>query len=334
MTRRKRIVSLIPQALFDEFYTPEVEQAFAEYFEVDSRPGLESERELVDALLGAEGCLLSWRSPKLTSRVLEAATDLRIIGHAAGSVKEFVDPVAWDRGIVVVNAAHVIAKYVGEMALLLSLSLLRNISQNDQAMKSGVRWKPHAWTHTDSLHGKVVGLVGFGLTAREFMKLLAPFDVRILVYDPHVPADVIAEAGARKVTLEELAEASDIISLHAPKTDETEGMIGKETLSMMKDGALLINTARGSLIDEDALVAELRTGRIRAALDVYREEPLALDHPLRQLPGVILTPHLSGPVMTQRWRMLLSLADDFRQCLIDGERPARAIRKEQLALMT
>jgi len=242
--------------------------------------------------------------------------------------------VAWDRGIVVVNAAHVIAKYVGEMALLLSLSLLRNISQNDQAMKSGVRWKPHAWTHTDSLHGKVVGLVGFGLTAREFMKLLAPFDVRILVYDPHVPADVIAEAGARKVTLEELAEASDIISLHAPKTDETEGMIGKETLSMMKDGALLINTARGSLIDEDALVAELRTGRIRAALDVYREEPLALDHPLRQLPGVILTPHLSGPVMTQRWRMLLSLADDFRQCLIDGERPARAIRKEQLALMT
>lgn len=331
VAEKPKVVLLLAQDLYDEFMVPPVVDALAA-FDVLHVPGARTEDELLEALQGAAGCITSWRSPQLTRRVIEGAAELRIIGHAAGSVKGYVDPAAWDRGIVVVNAARVIAPYVGEMALLLTLAALRNLPQNDRALRSGVRWKPNAWTHTDTLFGKTVGLVGFGATAREFAALLAPFRTKLLVYDPYASEDDVRAFGARLVPLEELLRTADVVSLHAASTPETKGLISAERLALMKDGAILINTARGALVDEEALVAEVRRGRLKAALDVFAQEPLADDHPLRSEERCIITPHLAGPVTTERWRMLLAIALDFRRYLIEGEPLPHVVLKRHLEI--
>lgn len=280
MREKPKVALLLTQDLYDEFYVPEVEQALAS-FDVLHAPDTRTEEQLLHVLQGAAGCITSWKSPKLTSRVIEGCPNLRIVGHAAGSVKGFVDPVAWERGIVVVNAAHVIAPYVGEMALLLTLAALRNLPQNDRALRTGEVWKPNAWTHTDTLFGKRIGLIGFGATAREFASLLAPFRPELLVYDPYVPESAVHPFNGKRVPLETLLREADIVSLHAPNTSETRGLLSAERLGLLKDGAIVVNTARGALIDEEALLAQVRTGRLRAALDVFAKEPLAPDHPFR-----------------------------------------------------
>ena len=329
MVRSHKVVLLLTQELYDEFMVDPVRDALSA-FDVVHAPHARTEDELLQVLKGTVGGITSWKSPQLTRRVIEAAPCLRIIGHAAGSVKGFVDPVAWDREIVVVNAAHVIARYVGEMALLLSLAALRNLPQNDQALRRGERWKPNTWTHTDTLFGKTVGLVGFGATAREFATLLAPFRIELVVYDPYVSEGAVKAFGGCLMSLEELLRTADIVSLHAPDSPETKGIMSAERLALMRDGAILINTARGALVDEEALVKELRSGRLKAALDVFSKEPLADDHPLRSVEHCIITPHLSGPVMTERWRMLHAIATDFRRHLIDGEPLQRVVLKAHL----
>lgn len=329
MAAKPKVVLLLTEELHKEFMVPEVEEALSA-FEVVHAPQARTEDELISVLQGAAGCITSWRSPRLTAKVIERSESLRIIGHSAGSVKDFVDILAWDRNIVVINAAHVIARYVGEMALLFTLAALRNLPQNDRMLREGVQWKPNKWTHTDTLFGKTVGLVGFGATGREFANLLGPFGTKLLVYDPYIDRARVEEYGGELVSLETLLQRADIVSLHAPAIVANKGMIGAKELAMMKDGAILVNTARGALIDEEALLAELQKGRIKAALDVYEREPLALDHPFRKAEHAIITPHISGPVMTERWRMLKAIADDFRRYLIDNEPLKRTVSRESL----
>src|SRR5262249_38303951 len=142
------------------------------------------------------------------------------------------------------------------------------------------------------LRGAVVGLVSASTVGREVIRLLQPFDVTILLYDPYLTDADVRSLGVTKGSLDELFGRSEIVSLHAPSIPATRHMIGAEQLRRLRDGALLINTSRGSVIDHDALVAEARAGRIRVLLDVTDPEPLPLDHPLRALPNVQLTPHV------------------------------------------
>jgi phosphoglycerate dehydrogenase-like enzyme len=290
-----------------------------------------TEAELRERVGDMDACITTWGSPKFTADVVAAAPRLKIIAHAAGSVKPVVSDAVFARGIVVTSAAGVIARYVGEMALLFTLAALRQLLRYDAALKQERVWRVTGVPEPDTLLDQRVGLIGFGRTGREFARLLRPFDVELLIYDPHIGDAVAREYGARLVSLEEVLTTCRVISLHAASLPGTRNLLDATRLAMIPDGVAFINTARGALVDMAALVEELKKGRFTAALDVFDpEEPLPADHPLRDLPNVILTPHVAGPVRTRYWEMGRYAVDTVRRVLA-GETVPDAVTAEQLA---
>jgi phosphoglycerate dehydrogenase-like enzyme len=172
-------------------------------------------------------------------------------------------------------------------------------------------WKSDNWFN-EGLFGKNVGLVGFGMVAKYLVGMLAPYRVRIKVYDPFVQDKVLSDFCVERASLEDIFSTCRVISLHAPKTPGTYHMINKELLRMIPDGALFVNTARGAVVDEEALVQELQTGRFKAVLDVYEIEPLPLESKLRGLQNVLLIPHMAGPTIDLRKTVTEELASDIK----------------------
>ncbi len=255
---------------------------------------------------------------RLPESALDGASRLKIIGHLAGSVRRVVPAVAYDRGIVVTHAAPIIARSVGEMALGLIIAGLRCMVEHDAAFKQlGTRGDDRlSYATNRGLQGSRIGIIGASMTGRELIKLLRPFgeDMDICVADPYLSDYAAGELGVTKLELAELLSTSDVISLHAPSTEETHHMIGEREVKLLKDGALLVNTARGALIDHDALLAELKTGRIKAALDVYLEtlsaDQVALSE-YRTLSNVIITPGRAGPSAQLRRQLGAAIVDEF-----------------------
>jgi phosphoglycerate dehydrogenase-like enzyme len=259
---------------------------------------------------------------------------LHFIGYAAGSIKHIIPPAVFDRGVVVSHAADLLADSVAELCLGYVLSIWRQIPQFDRAMHAHRPWREIAgqYGYGHGLYARTVGLIGCGMVARKFIRLLKPFDPVILVYDPYLPDTRAAELGVTKAGLDELFERSDVISNHLPTTPETHHLIRGEHLRRIRNGALFINTARAAAIDYDALLEELRTGRFQAALDVFPQEPLADDSPFRDLPNVVLTPHRAGSTIESRARLGTAMVDE---CLrfFRGEPLRYQVYKEQLAIM-
>ena len=289
-------------------------------------------REAARLLLQADGAITSWKSPRLTGEMALVSRKLRIIAHAAGSVKNLVDPVFFDRGVAVTSAASAIAPSVGEMALAMTLAGLRALFKYDREVRRGFR-KDFLAAPPDSrgLFGRRVGLVGFGRTAREFARLLEPFGCEILAFDPFARPGT-APSSVRLVPLDEIVTSCDVISLHAAWTPETYHLLDARRIGMMKDGAILVNTSRGGLVDEAALAAELRTGRISAALDVTSMEPLPSGADFIALPNVILTPHISGPTFDRLPELGRTAVEDLR-VFFSGGRPANLVTIEMLSTM-
>lgn len=169
------------------------------------------------------------------------------------------------------------------------------------------------------VYGVTIGVISAGRAGAHYIKLMKNFDVRILLYDPFVSEEKAAELGADKVELDELLKQSDVVSIHAPSIPETYHMLNGDRLAIMKDNAVLINTARGSIIDEQALVAELEKGRLFACIDVTDPEPPAEEHPFRSLPNVVLTPHIAGAVNNGLYRIGKYVVSEI-QAYIEGEK--------------
>lgn len=244
---------------------------------------------------GADACMTCWGTPGFTPEVLAAAPKLRLIAHAAGSVKSLVPDIAWQRGIRVTSAAPIIAEDVAETVLGLMIVSLKRLQPMIDASRRG-EWadelvSPERCTR---LHRITVGVIGASAVGRNLIRMLKPFGVAVLLFDPFVDEAGARELGVTRAPLEELMERADVVTLHAPAVAETRRMINGRNLSRMRDGALFINTARGSLVDEAALVKELSSGRISACLDVFDPEPPEPASPLYRLPNVILTPHVAG----------------------------------------
>jgi len=280
-------------------------------------------------LADADVCITSWGSPRLSPAVVKAAPRLKLLCHAAGSVKPFVSEAVWERGIKVTSAAAAIAVGVAETTLGWIIVAAKQALVANQAVHAG-GWKREMRFPAGDLPGKRIGIVGASHVGRNVIRLLAQFDVEILLYDPYVTARAAAELGAKKVTLDDLMSTADIISLHAPKTDETHHMINAKNLALVRDGVTLINTARGSLIDEAAFVEHLKTGRIWAILDVTDPEPPVADHPFRSLPNVVLTPHIAGTVDTGRTRIGECVTEEVRR-FAAGEPQKHEVTREMLS---
>ena len=169
--------------------------------------------------------------------------------------------------------------------------------------------------YNEGIMDRTIGLVGFGTIAKKFIKFLAPFRCRILVNSGHMTEEEAAAWGVEKATIEEVFSQSDVVSIHQGLTDRTFHMVKREHLDLMRDGTLLINSARGAVIDEAALIEVLKTGRINAVLDVYEQEPPAPDSILRKLENVTLMPHMGGPTIDRRAYCTMTLVDDIQKLL-------------------
>jgi phosphoglycerate dehydrogenase-like enzyme len=249
---------------------------------------------LPELLAGARACLTGWGTPPFSIEVLDACPDLGLIAHTAGSLRQLIPAAAWERGIKVSHAAAAMAEAVAEHVVAQALLCLQRLHEADRAMHEGEWLSIREGLPRHLLGSRTVGIWGAGRVGRLAAQRFLAFGCRVLVSDPYLPAAEARVIGLEPVELDELFARSTVVSLHAPLLDETRGRIDAALLARLPDGGVLINSGRAGLVDEEALFNELRSGRIRAALDVYPVEPLPVDSPYRRLPNTVLSAHQAG----------------------------------------
>ncbi len=262
-------------------------------------------------LADVEYLVSTWGMPVTDEAFLSMAPALRGIFYAAGSVKGFVTPALWERGIVLSSSAPANATPVAEYTvavILLSNKRFWTVMRHTWEEVAIPREVPGNYRRT-------VGLISASMVGREVIRLLRGLDLTVLLYDPFVDEAEAGRLGVTKVTLPELMAASDVVSLHAPNLPELRHMINADLLARMRDGATFINTARGALVDEAALLAELQSGRLYAVLDVTDPEPPPSGSPFYSLPNVIYTPHIAGSMSQECHRMADFAIDELERCL-------------------
>lgn len=305
------LLAMQPEHLAAALYGPGQREELRSLVRVDHDLVVDDFRTLPAEVLERTEVLLSgWNPPPISEDVLDRMPNLHFVAHAGGGVPglELLER----RGITVVSQAAAnatpTAEYAVAMILLANISAFRaqNLYRQERSYIDRELHFPDSGNYESR-----IGILGAGNVGRKVLSLLRRHELDLMVFDPGLCAEQIGELGARKVDLLELLATSDVISVHAPDTPGTHHMIGPAELSLVKDGVTLVNTARGRIIDQDALVAELGTGRIDAILDVTEPEVLAPDHPLHDLPNVVLTPHIAGSM----GRELHRLADNSIRAL-------------------
>lgn len=276
------------------------------------------------ALESAEVMLTCWEAPRVTADVLDAAPSLRAIIHSAGTVKGLVGPAVWERGIRVSSAADANAVPVAEYTLAQILLAGKRVleSSHNYATRGGAALRPDLAAPAPDAdprsvpygnYGQRVGIVGASRVGRLVIGLLQHFDMEVGCYDP-ITADTEIEAiGARPMALNDLLAWADVVSVHAPLLESTVDLIGARELALMRRDALLVNTARAPIVNQQALEAELTSGRLRAVLDVTDPEPLPENSPLWRLPNVTVTPHIAGAQGTDVRRLVESAIEEVRR---------------------
>lgn len=323
-----KIAMLLDQIIFPQVINPKTLEKIQALGDVSINQTRGNDVDNAAALIeDADFVVTSWGSPAMTRQLLDRAPNLKLIVHAAGSVKSIVTDEMYDRGVRIVSAAQVLSTGVSETALGLTIASVKNFFALNAETHAG------GWSHDGitEMYDITIGIVGFGLAGKHYAELLQSFAVDVIAYDPGVSAEDMAKVGVRKVALEEIFAQSDVISLHAPELPSTRHIVNRDSLAAMKDGSILINTARGSLVDEDALVEALTNGKLKCAcLDVTDPEPPVADSPLRKLPNCILTPHLAG----QAANGLRKLGDHCYQQIanyIEGKPLSGEIKQETLS---
>ncbi len=311
----------------------------------DGLPGWVPER------LEAAGVALRQRQCASPAEVIESAADAEVLWDCSGT--RAVTPQALERlprcgallrsgsgtdnlpveaatrlGIVVANTPDAIADPVADHTVALLLAVERRLGFYDQSVRRG------EWLQLDKarwpvapVRGRTLGLIGFGAIAQAVARKLSGFELQVLACDPALTAEQVAARGARKVELEELLRAADFVSVHCPLTPQTRHLLNRQRLGLLKPTAIIVNTARGPVVDEVALIEALQAGRLAGAgLDVFEQEPLPAEHPLRMLANVILTPHLAGHTR-QIWDDFYRLSAETILDLARGRWPRSVVNR-------
>ena len=276
-------------------------------FDVDERPEL-AEEGLLEAISGYDALVVRSQT-KVTAEVLERASDLKVVGRAGIGLDNVDVDAATRRGVLVVNAPQTNIVSAAEHTMALLLAQARNVPQADAALRAGT-WARERFEGVE-LHGKTLGVIGLGRVGAMVAQRAAGFGMRLVGYDPYVSKDRAKQMGVELMpNLEALLVQADFLTIHLPRTSETIGLIGTRELSLMKEGARIVNTARGGIVDEKALIEGIRSGRIGgAALDVFATEPVPPAHPILQLPHVVVTPHLGASTREAQDKTGLAIAE-------------------------
>ncbi|MDO0910686.1 hydroxyacid dehydrogenase [Streptomyces sp. DT2A-34] len=324
MTQRPYALFAMSAENVPQVFPPEVLQRLRESVDID--PALVAEDHgdftgprLKDALARTEILVTGWGCPRLDAAVLDAAPKLRAVLHSAGSVKSLATPELWRRGIAVSSAAAANAVPVAEYTLAMILLAGKDLFAARDRLRTERAFPGWGLVPGIGNHGRRVGVIGASRIGRKVIELLRPFDLRVSLTDPYVDEAGAAALGVPLLALDDLLRTSDVVTVHAPETPETHHLVGRRELALMPDGAVLLNTARGGLVDHDALLAELRTGRLSAILDVTDPEPLPADSPLYDLPNAFITPHLAGSQGNEVARLGIAVAAEAERWRTGGE---------------
>lgn len=299
-----------------------------------SETPLESFDELADrrTLAQAEILVTGWGTPVLDSTVLDAAPRLRAIVHAAGSVKHHVTRACWERGVAVTSAASANALPVAEYTVAMILLAGKNVLQVAHALR-----EKRSSLDVNSLfprmgnYRKRIGIIGASKIGRDVIRLLEPYDLQVVVADPYLNSADAARLGVDLVELPALLSTCDIVSLHAPSLPETRHLLDGPALDLLRPGAALINTARGELIDQDALVERVGRGDLFVILDVTTPWTLPAEHPFYDDPNVLLTPHIAGSLGVELARLAESATDEVER-IVSGLPPAHPVDLATLSI--
>ena len=287
----------------ETFLTPEILELLHSLGEVVWYEGDERKIDpdkLRDALVDIDILLTGWGCCQLSEYVLEKANKLKFVAYTAGSVAHIVSDAMYAKGIRISSGNDGFARVVAEGTVAQMMYSLRLFAQADMRV---CHWKTNLGNYyNESLWEQRIGIVGFGAISRHLINLLKPYDPKIKLYSRHMTDEQAAALGVQKASLEEIFSTCRVVSLNTAKSPENHHMVNDELLSLMEQDALLVNTARGDLIDEEALAKHLHNGHIRAALDVYCKEPPVDESPLWTVPAsrLHMMPHMAGPTIDQR----------------------------------
>lgn len=292
-----RLLFAVPEAARQEFFPHHPEGILTRTREYWAERDELQERRW-DKLLqefDPEVVISCWQTPGFSDDYASSPNSLRYVCHLAGSVRNRVPRAMIERGVLISNWGNMVGHSVAEHAVLLILAGLRNIREWNDAVDE-FSGNPRTRLRTCTLKGKRVGIHGFGGIARHLVSMLRPFHCQISAYSEGVPSHLYVENGVKECgSLAELFSKNQILVECEALTSRTEGSVSANILRKLPDGALLVNVGRASVVEEEALIAEAQTGRIQIALDVFPDEPLRPDSPLRKIPGAVLSPHIAGP---------------------------------------
>jgi len=284
--------------------------------EVEVKTGL-SPDELVKIIPEYDGLVIR-SATKVTADVIEAAANLKAVGRAGIGLDNVDIPAASKKGVVVMNAPDGNATTAAEHAIAMLMSLSRNVPQATASMKAG-KWEKKTFMGRE-VNGKTLGIVGIGRIGSIVADRAMGLHMKVIAYDPHMPKDLVDKLGVKLVTLEELAQKADYISIHVPLTKETKHLISTEFFKNMKNDAMFIDCARGGVVDEEALYKALKEGEIAgAALDVFADEPTNLEKtPLLGLDNFICTPHLGASTSEAQENVAQAITEQLADYLLRG----------------
>jgi D-3-phosphoglycerate dehydrogenase len=304
-----------PRVLVKEEIADSGVDLLREHFDVEL--GVDWDNGQLEERIGDFEGIVIRSATKLTADLIERADSMRVIGRAGVGVDNVDVPAATKRGIIVANAPQSNVIAAAEHTVALILALARNIPQAHAALVDG-RWERSKYGGIE-VYEKTLGILGFGRIGQLVAERARSFGMRVLAYDPFVAAERYREMGVDKAeTSEDVYAEADIITIHLPKTPETENWLNAEAFAKMKDGVRVVNVARGQLLDDQALVEALQSGKVAgAAIDVFRDEPVT-DHPLFGMPGVVVTPHLGASTTEAQDRAGVQVAEQLVAALTGG----------------